>query len=317
MSTFGDLLTQAGIPWEDVSADTRPWLYAARPTVRPPLGVGQPIFGRRLITVHATRGGSRDAFTEYSATKNWMKSNNNRQAGNWGGSCQIVVGPVKIALIHSGDLMSTYGAGYGGAGRSTWPVDAFSWNLEMCQPSYGAAIHPGVLDLAIRTTAVLCRMDSIPIVKLWIPDQSIWPPPSGITGHAITENGIKTGKSDGGNDWPWTQYLAGVERLAGAVAPEEDIVNDQDIEKIAQKVKAAIDPGFIFAAKGPYVYVVIDSERSVHAVSPDVYLGGGGEWEDIKTLDPNNPDHKAILRLAVTYPRGIPPELGGVPWTDS
>lgn len=223
---------------EDHTAGTNSWLSVPRPTITRE-GVAVSGWPPRIIEIHCTRGGARDYDTEYRGAINWSRSPTNRHVTAWGevwGSAfTYVVNGSKVARILPDDVMPTYSAGYGGAG--TWPVDFCAVSIEVCQMRRDSPIPIETRQTVAELAAEKCREWAIPVRRLAIPDQTVWPPPSGFVGHEDTANGRILGKDDPGPRWVWNEFLWEVRHKL--VQQEEDDMEEAAIRQLVQDTMVA------------------------------------------------------------------------------
>jgi hypothetical protein len=188
--------------------------------------------------IHATRGMVAHDL-QVQATESWFASPQNltnprtgRYRG-WGGSADFVIGPDRreggrIAIVSFGDWASSwarYAAGYGDSWRLQYPAAEVGISIELAQ---SADLEPIDLD-TLQAAAWVVRFCNVKLRQMghravliqqllkW--DQlraSVTPP--GIIGHQDLANGVKLGKTDPGDDFPWTQFI----QMCGDEEPQFD-----------------------------------------------------------------------------------------------
>jgi len=167
-----------------------------------------------IIIIHATRGHTTPNL-QYLATKNWVRSTQNNPEGDfsWGSSCDFIIGnePGEICQVGRLSDRANWSAGYGNSYTNTWGADTKAISIEVAQ---SAAIEHFDKD-AIENLTILCvelvLFYNIPVRHITYLSQT-GNPPGGFVGHDETANGVKLGKSDPGDKFPWDSFIREVNR---------------------------------------------------------------------------------------------------------
>jgi hypothetical protein len=148
------------------------------------------------VVVHATRGGTANADTDYRATINFFL------APGTPASAHFVVGPSRVCRMVEDDDQSWHG----GVNNAT------HLGIEIAQP----ASQPPFSDFQYKAAAAIvrewCRKYDIPAEHV---DSQARP---GIIGHEETEQGRGVGKTDPGRQFDWAHFMELV-RLDEAPSP--------------------------------------------------------------------------------------------------
>lgn len=202
----------------DVRVTPRPWLWVPR---------AKPI---RMIEVHATRGRNTPA-QQFGAALNWVKSPENNNGG-WGASFSYVIGTDgSMGTVLDDNQMPTYSAGYGGPG-STYAIDEYGISYELAQSAAQEPFTDACLRRAAREIAAKCNRYGIPAVFLAIPNQS-GTVPQGLVRHDRCQNGYVLGKTDPGDQFNESGFLA-------LMRAEADLEGDDMTDEQLATILAAI-----------------------------------------------------------------------------
>lgn len=180
--------------------------YAHKPrTVWPP----------SLIIIHATRGHTTNGQQD-EATLGFFANPGDR--GGWAPTADcLVAADEDRAWVFEDSLealrqwRSSWSAGYGSIGPSVeWGADEVAIGIEVGESD----AREGYSDATVRRVAWLCaelqrRLGfTLPEqhIRTWMQTRSK-PIPTGYIGHEELANGIKSGKTDPGTEWPWATFL--------------------------------------------------------------------------------------------------------------
>jgi hypothetical protein len=182
--------------------------------------------------LHAMRGDTTPEM-QLPATENWFLTQNPavrtlRRLKGWGPMADFGIGwypkTQRVEIMQFGDPFTTrsnWSSGFGAKGVVTWGMDEVSMAIELDQSAAMEAYRGETIDRLIE-------------LALWLPSQGIhiapvhlppWdqlraqPVPTGWLGHDETANGIRGGKSDVGNKFPWDRFIDAIDATS---VPEPD-----------------------------------------------------------------------------------------------
>jgi hypothetical protein len=245
----------------------------------------------RLVIIHSTRGGTANSALEYTATKNWFRSPNNRAPGqDWGGCASRIIGPGgEHCIVMEDDQMPRYSAGYGAIGPPLeFLVDDYAISYEFAQPDNATPFTDAQYRRGATEIARDCLKHNIPPVVVDLFDQTVRPVPAGITRHDRTANGRKLGKSDPGKMWDDARFITLLKQEIARLKGGEE----EDMARTLVRMQGRVQ-----------VYEVV-AGRLIHVPSWEAVAPASAA--DVKEYPPNN----VIWTLPAEY-RSIPRQLGG------
>jgi hypothetical protein len=271
----------------------------------------------RIIFIHATRGGTASSAIDYSATKNWFKSpsnmakDTNRNPLGYGSSASRIIGPMgEHCIVMDDDKYPTYSGCYGFLGYpQEFCLDESAISYEVAQPTNSTPFTDAQYERLALEVAADCKKYGIPPVMLDLRAGQFYPVPTGITRHDRSANGKKLGKSDPGDQFNESRFLALLR--THLTQEEEDMpLNEEDLTKIRAIIKEEVDGGrmLIQFVGAPGVYTYVDGEL-IHALNPQVFLGSGSEWSDPIGIDLSDPAMDFWKHVPIRFPLGLPREM--------
>ena len=225
-------------------------IYAPRPAYA---HMPREVWPPRLGLVHATRGHTSLELQD-QATVNWFTGGAGDRGG-WSPTADLLVSADEdrvwvfeesiAALRH---WRSSFSAGYGSLGMAReWAADEQSISMEIAQSHL---LEP-YDDATIVRAAWLWRrvMDELGfrLPPLRVPSWSqlrVYTVPVGFIGHEDTANGVRGGKTDPGDKFPWPRFLA--------------LVQEED--DMTLKIPSSTETIDIALAMGHYQELVNDSK---------------------------------------------------------
>ena len=206
-----------------------PWL------VRPWLDRGVNIVG---ATIHSTRSGvsGDDEHDDGPGTERWgMHPDNGSAAQGWGTFWDRLIWRDGTRLICT-DVATEYAswtAGFGALGGPTeWALGHYYIQYEIAQSRADQPFSLASIDSLAQNMAEDAQTYNFPIERIHFVSQQEIPPPRGITTHEGSANGIKLGKTDPGELFPWDTFI----ELAKDYLGDEDMALKDDVKALQKQV---------------------------------------------------------------------------------
>ena len=262
-----------------------PWL------VRPLPGRGELIAG---ITLHSTRSGaSDDEYDDGPGTERWgMHPDNGSAAQGWGTFWDRLIWRDGTRLICT-DVDREYAswtAGFGNVGPPTaWALGHYYVQIELSQSRPDQPFSDASIEELAKETGELSRRYDFPIVRIPFVTQQENPKPRGITTHEGSANGVKLGKSDPGDLFPWATFT----EKAQAYKSEGDPMSEDKIrstildwsqsDDFGEAVLAAISTRGYKITTERLNHAIVIRERVDAAIARLMQAGSSTELADVET----------------------------------
>ena len=262
-----------------------PWL------VRPLPGRGELIAG---ITLHSTRSGaSDDEYDDGPGTERWgMHPDNGSAAQGWGTFWDRLIWRDGTRLICT-DVdreFASWTAGFGNVGAPTeWALGHYYIQYEVSQSRPDQPFSLASIDSLAQGVAEDAQTYNFPIERIHFVTQQEIPPPRGITTHEGSANGIKLGKTDPGELFPWGTFL----ELAQAYKSEGDPMSEDKIrstildwsqsDDFGEAVIAAISTRGYKTTTERLNYAIVIRERVDAAIARLMQAGSSTQLADVET----------------------------------
>lgn len=160
------------------------------------------------FTLHETRSGHPDG-DDGPGAEAWASNPSNGEGKAWCSMWDVLIyeDGTQVIMLDVENEYASWTAGWGGKGEGTWPLGKFSIQIEV---AHGTGIEPYQavqVDSLAQLVAEYSFKYHRPLTRIDFVTQREDPKPRGISTHAASANGVKLGKSDPGESFPWETFL--------------------------------------------------------------------------------------------------------------